>query len=228
MRTLLVLTLTAPLVAVAADGLFETRFAKSAPPMVADPGQGTWRKAPFVVAAQDRFGKALPEARTEIRSLWTATDLYFLFSSQYETMYLRPTPQTDRETHGLWDFDVVEVFIGHDLERTHLYKEFEVSPRGEWVDLDIDKTKASIAAWEWNSNFTFKARVDESKKMWHCVMKIPWASIAPAAPQPGQEFRLNLYRIEGGPEPRKYITWQAVQSPSFHTPSAFGRLRLKK
>ena len=59
-------------------------------------------------------------------------------------------------------------------------------------------------------------------------MKIPWASIAPAKPVDGQEFRLNLYRIEGGPEPRKYITWQAVQSPSFHTPAAFGRLRLKK
>ncbi|MBY0502262.1 MAG: carbohydrate-binding family 9-like protein [Bryobacteraceae bacterium] len=226
MRTLLSLLLALPLFA--ADGLLESRFTKSAPSLDPNPALSAWRKAPLVVAAQDRFGKPLPEARTEIRSLWTSTDLYFLFTAKYESMYLRPTPQLDRETVGLWDFDVVEVFIGHELERTNLYKEFEVSPRGEWVDLDIDKSKPNIASWEWNSNFTFKTQIDEKNKTWHCLMKIPWASIAPQPPVASQEFRLNLYRIEGGPDPRKYITWQAVQSPSFHTPAAFGRLRLKK
>ena len=181
-----------------------------------------------MIAAQDRFGKPLTEARTEIRSLWTSTHLYFLFTAKYESMYLSPVPQLDKETHGLWDFDVVEVFIGHNLEQQNLYKEFEVSPRGEWVDLDIDKSKENIAAWSWNSGFEFKTRIDEASKTWHCLMKIPWTSIARAAPVAGQEFRLNLYRIEGGPEPRKYITWQAVNSPSFHTPAAFGRLQLKK
>lgn len=224
----IILTLGFSLSLMAADGVFSSRFSKTAPKLEPDVTSPLWRDAPLVVAAQDRFGKALPEARTEVRSLWTGTDLYFLFSAKYEQMYLRPTPQLDRETHGLWDFDVVEVFIGHDLERPHLYKEFEVSPRGEWVDLDVDKTKKEIADWTWNSGFEFKTKVDEGRKMWHCLMKIPWSSIAPAAPAAGHEFRLNLYRIEGGPESRQYITWQAVQSPSFHTPAAFGRLRLEK
>jgi hypothetical protein len=210
------------------EGVLSSRYAKTAPPLTADPSAAVWKKAPMVVAAQDRFGTALPEARTEIRSLWTATDLYFLFTSQYESLYLRPTAQLDKETYGLWDFDVVEVFIGHDLERINLYKEFEVSPRGEWVDLDIDHGGNNQDAWRWNSGFEFKTKIDESAKVWHCLMKIPFKSIAPAAPRAGAEFRLNLYRIEGGPEPRKYITWQAVQSPSFHTPEKFGRLRLVK
>lgn len=209
------------------EAVLSSGFVKSVP-MEANPTTEQWRQAPMVLAAQDRFGQPLPEARTEIRSLWTATDLYFLFSAKYESMYLRPVAQLDRETHGLWDFDVVEVFIGHDLNRPHLYKEFEVSPRGEWVDLDVDKSKPDIADWKWNSGFTFHTKVDEANKTWHCLMKIPFTSIAPAAPRAGQEFRLNLYRIEGGPDPRKYITWQAVHSPSFHTPAAFGRLRLKK
>lgn len=228
MRMFLTSCLTLSLMAATPDAVLSSGFSQSALPLEADPTSAAWRKAPLVVAAQDRFGQPLPEARTEIRSLWTATDLYFLFSAKYESMYLRPVPQLDRETHGLWDFDVVEVFIGHDLARPHLYKEFEVSPRGEWVDLDVDKTKPDIADWKWNSNFTFKTKIDQANKTWHCLMKIPFASIAPAAPRPNQEFRLNLYRIEGGPDPRKYITWQAVQSPSFHTPAAFGRLRLKK
>lgn len=181
----------------------------------------------MVVAAQDRFGKPLPEARTEIRSLWTRENLYFLFTAKYESLYLRPEPQLDKETFGLWDYDVVEVFIGHDLERPHLYKEFEVSPRGEWVDLDIDKSKkGDITAWKWDSHFRFRAKIDEARKIWHCLMEIPWTAIAAGPVSPGQEFRLNLYRIEGGPKNRKYITWRAVHNPSFHTPEAFGRLRL--
>ena len=212
----------------AGEGVLQSRFVAKAPPLVADPASAVWRKAPLVTAAQDRFGKPLPEARTEIRSLWTKDNLYFLFTARYESMYLRPEPQLDKETHGLWDFDVVEVFIGHDLERPHLYREFEVSPRGEWVDLDVDKTKKDIADWKWDSHFRFHTKIDEASKTWHCLMEIPWKSIAPATPAPKQEFRLNLYRIEGGPQDRKYITWRAVDSPSFHTPAKFGRLRLVK
>lgn len=223
MLTLLVFTLMA-----ADEGLFESRFTTKAPPLLADPTSAPWKNAPLVTAAQDRFGKPLPEARTEIRSLWTKDNLYFLFTAPYETMYLRPEPQLDKETHGLWDFDVVEVFIGHDLARPHLYKEFEVSPRGEWVDLDVDKTKKDIADWKWDSHFRFHTKIDAGKKIWYCLMEIPWKSIAPGEPQVNQEFRLNLYRIEGGPKDRKYITWRAVDSPSFHTPGKFGRLRLQK
>ncbi len=209
----------------AADpAVFDSRFTKAEPTLEAK----AWKKAPLVVAAQDRFGKPLPEHRTEIRSLWTPTHLYFLFTSNYKSMYLRPTPQLDKETHGLWDYDVVEVFIGHDLEKINLYKEFEVSPRGEWVDLDIDHGAPNRDAWLWNSNFEFKTKIDEPAKVWRCLMKIPWKSIAPATPQAGQQFRLNLYRIEGGPDPRTYITWQDIQSPSFHTPEKFGRLRLTR
>ena len=111
------------------DRVLRSRHVKTAPPLEADPGGAAWRKAPLVVAERDRFGQPLPEAKTEIRSLWTEQNLYLLFSAHYQTMYLRPEPQLDQETFGLWDYDVCEVFIGEDLERIHLYKEFEVSPR---------------------------------------------------------------------------------------------------
>ena len=44
----------------------------------------------------------------------------------------------DIETNELWNWDVAEVFIGSDFKNIRRYKEFEVSPQAEWVDLDIN------------------------------------------------------------------------------------------
>jgi hypothetical protein len=57
-------------------------------------------------------------------------------------------------------------------------------------------------------------------------MRIPWTAIDPRPPAAGNELRLNLYRVEGAPPARKFIAWRPVNSDSFHTPEAFGTLRL--
>ena len=44
----------------------------------------------------------------------------------------------DIETNELWNWDVAEVFIGSDFKNIRRYKEFEVSPQAEWVDLDVN------------------------------------------------------------------------------------------
>ena len=197
--------------------------------LTADPNQPAWKTVQGVVTSHDPYGKPVPNARTEIRSLWTDRYLYFFFISQYERMYLKTPPTPEKETWGIWDYDVVEVFIGHDAKRIHLYKEFEVSPQGEWVDLDVDKTrKPNMVDWTWNSGFEFKTRVDEKNKVWFCEMRIPWKSIDPRTPAAGNELRLNLYRIEGGPSNRRFIVWSPIHNASYHTPEGFGTLRLTK
>src|SRR3989454_3333934 len=75
-------------------------------------------------------------ARTEVRTGWTAQNLYFLFVCPYEQLNLRPNPKTSTETYGLWNWDVAEVFIGADFKDVKRYEEFEISPQGEWTDLD--------------------------------------------------------------------------------------------
>src|SRR5205823_10532731 len=77
-------------------------------------------------------------ARTEVRTRWTAQNLYFLFVCPYAQLNPRPNPKTSTETYGLWNWDVAEVFIGADFKDVKRYKEFEISPQGEWTDLDID------------------------------------------------------------------------------------------
>lgn len=66
---------------------------------------------------------------------------------------LKPNPDTKNETYALWDWDVTEVFIGAvDFNAHHRYREYQVSPQGEWVDLDIDrKAMNGPSAVKWNS-----------------------------------------------------------------------------
>ncbi len=226
MRSVVCLLMLAGMLAAQSPGVMksyriETDFAPSA-----DPEASQW-KVQGVVASNDPWGKPQPEARTEIRSRWTRENLYFLFTSRYETLHLTPRPTPEKETWGIWEFDVVEVFIGHDLKNINLYKEFEVTPQGEFVDLDVDKNKPGLTIdWLWDSRMKYKTRIDRERRIWYCEMQIPWKGIDPRTAEAGNELRMNLYRIEGAPPSRKYITWQKIDVPSYHTPEKFGRLRL--
>ena len=61
----MLLLLGLSMVMAADEGVFLSRHVAKAPPLVAGPANAAWRKAPLVIAAQDRFGRPLPEARTE-------------------------------------------------------------------------------------------------------------------------------------------------------------------
>jgi hypothetical protein len=91
--------------------------------------------------------------------------------SPYETLNLKPQPSTSTETFRLGDWDVAEVFIGSDFPNIRRYKEFEISPQGEWVDLDIDLAKPHHKdGWTWNSGFAVTARTDPAAKTWYGAM----------------------------------------------------------
>ncbi|HYU42610.1 MAG TPA: carbohydrate-binding family 9-like protein [Vicinamibacteria bacterium] len=195
--------------------------------LTADPGAAAWKSVEGVVAEKDRFGKVVPHHRTEVRSRWTDKNLYFLFIAPYDELYVKPNPTTAAETDKLWDWDVAEAFIGTDFKDIKKYKEFQVSPQAEWVDLAIDRGKDPPSHdVSWNSGYEVKARVDRDKHVWYGEMRIPLESIDVKAPKNGVETRINLYRCQGAPADRKYINWQTVNNETFHTPEAFGRLRL--
>jgi hypothetical protein len=195
--------------------------------LTADPQAPHWKTAKAVIADRDRYGKPVAGHRTEIRSLWSGQHLYLLFVCPYDELYLKPQPSTTTETNKLWDWDVAEAFIGADFEKIHRYREFQVSPQGEWVDLDIDRmAKQPANGWKWNSGYTVKARIDKDKKIWYGEMKIPIGSIDTRPPKVGNEMRINLYRIQGPMPDRTHIAWQPVNAESYHTPEAFGRLVL--
>jgi hypothetical protein len=209
------------------DRVFVSRRAPADFALTADPGAAAWKDAKPVVADRDRQGQPVPGHRTEIRSRWTDGNLYFLFTCPYEQLNLRPNPSTTTETNKLWEWDVAEVFIGTDFENIKRYTEYQVSPQGEWVDLFIDRgAQPPRHDVSWDSGFEVKARVDAEGKTWYGEMRIPMKAVDKRAPKAGLEMRVNLYRIQG-PAPRKHVNWQPVKNESFHTPEAFGTLRLE-
>lgn len=197
--------------------------------LAADPGGAAWKGVRGVIADHDRRGATVPGHRTEIRSRWTDKFLYLLFICPYEELYLKPDPATGADTNKLWDWDVAEAFIGTDFQDITKYKEFQVSPQGEWVDLAIDRgAHPPQHDTAWNSGYEVKARLDRDRHVWYGEMRIPLTAIGLATPRPGVAARINLFRCQGPPASRKYINWQVVNSETFHTPEAFGRLRLER
>ena len=74
----------------------------------------------------------------EIRAFWTDSDLYFLFRCPYNVLNLFFPANNSTPRVGLWDRDVVEMFLGDDWTNIRHYREFEISPTGDWIDLAID------------------------------------------------------------------------------------------
>jgi len=192
-----------------------------------NPNSAFWRDAPHIIFDGDPFGNGVAGHRTEIRSRWTQNNLYFLFICPYEKLYLKPQPRTDNETNQLWDWDVAEAFIGSDFANIRRYKEFEVSPQGEWVDLDIDLAKPHHEdGWLWNSGFEVAARIDEAQKIWYACMRIPYASLDAKPAAVGNVLRANFFRAQGPPPNRIEICWRPTHQRTFHVPEAFGTLKL--
>ncbi len=200
--------------------------AEHPPATLLDPSDAFWASAPVLSFNHDQYGKPLDGNDTEVRSRWTSKDLYILFICHYESLYLKPNPVAEKETFALWNWDVAEAFIGDDFEHIDHYKEFELSPQAEWVDLDIVAPPNKPDSWLWNSGFKVEARTDTSRHVWYGVMSIPFDSISKKAPVDSLRLRINLFRAQGAPPNRKLLAWRPTNSKTFHVPEAFGTLRL--
>ncbi len=195
----------------------------------ADPAAAHWKEVMPVVFDRGPLGEPQAGHRTAIRSRWTDRYLYVLFVCDYDKLFLKPDPVTTRDTWELWNWDVAELFIGGEMERPGHYREFQVSPQGEWIDLDIERGDVPKTDKDWNSGFSVKASIDSVGKVWYGEMRIPLASINGfVAAEPGREFRANFYRLQGPPPDRVYLAWQPTGAKNYHVPSAFGRLVLTK
>lgn len=192
-----------------------------------DPGSGFWRGVPGIFVENDGRGNPVPGYKSEIRSRWTDRNLYFLFVCPYEQLNLKPNPTTSAETNELWNWDVAEVFIGSDFQNIRRYREFEISPQGEWIDLDINlDAPRHEDGWVWNSGFQVAARIDAATKTWYGFMQIPYASVDSRSPAEGNVLRVNFFRSQGARPNRKALAWRPTGQNTFHVPEAFGTLKL--
>lgn len=198
-------------------------------PLTLDPRSAFWRSAAPITISSDNYGQPSGQAMTVVRSRWTKDNLYLLFVCPYQQLNLKPAPETKTETNELWNWDVAEVFIGYDFDHIRSYKEFEVSPQGEWIDLAIDLDKRQHGEGRhWDSGFETAAHIERDRKVWFGAMRIPIAAIDPTPASVGSKLRVNFFRCEGVEPDRRLLAWQAPMGPSFHVPERFGLMELVK
>ena len=204
-----------------------SKFAKHDSAPDTDPLSTFWMDTQIVTMENDAYGHKVAVHVTEIRSRWTSSNLYFLFVCPYQALHLKPNPVLDKATGELWNWDVAEAFIGSQRDPIHRYREFELSPQGEWLDLDIDlKQPDKVALTGWTSGFQVAARIQHDQKIWYGSMRIPYASIESDEAKAGNLLRINFFRSQGT-KPVE-IAWQPPRQASFHAPEQFGTLRLVK
>ncbi|MGB6667368.1 MAG: carbohydrate-binding family 9-like protein [Candidatus Acidiferrum sp.] len=190
------------------------------------PADAAWENAPPIQFDRDWQGNnADPLLATEVRLLWTKDALYLRFLAHYRGITVFSDAEPSGRRDHLWDRDVAEVFLqpaGSDARR---YKEFEVSPNGFWIDLDI----APGEKHDLQSGLKRRVRADEKNKTWSAELALPMKSLT-ANFDPAVDWRVNFFRVEGASELRFYSAWRptGTPAPNFHVPECFGKLQFGK
>jgi len=198
-----------------------------------DPRSPFWSKAASAWISKDCTHRIdYPRSKTEVLSFWTDSDLYFLFVCPYQKLNVFLPAKNGKPRDKLWDRDVVEMFLGNDWKRIRHYREFEMAPTGDWIDLAIDLDRENYDH-NWRSGWQVMARIDEKARCWYAAARIPLVSVSTSKVRAGTRWRMNLYRIDGDPPDsnRHFLCWQPTcvlnRDPN-HVPEAFGTLVFKK
>jgi alpha-galactosidase len=190
------------------------------------PTADAWNSAKPVRFAADWRGTNEDQLReTEVRILWTNQIFHLRFRCRYRTLTVFADGDSDGRRDQLWDRDVAEVFIQTEPSQPQHYLEFEISPNGMWIDLDISPGEKR------DSRSGMKSRVNlhEAGKVWTGEIAIPMRSLTRQFDQ-AAKWRINFFRVEGATEPRFYSAWHPTftPAPNFHVPKAFGTLYFHK
>jgi len=203
------------------------------PDLNTDPASRVWASAAQTEIVKDCTHVIdYPGLKTTVRGFWTGKDLFLLFECPYDKLNLWLPAMGGGPRNKLWDRDVVEMFLGDDWKNIRHYREFEIAPTGDWIDLAIDLEHESYDQ-KWRSGWKTAARIDEKAKIWYAAAQIPLAAVSEHAVGPGTKWRANLYRISGlgDDTKRHFLCWQptcVVNRDPNHVPENFGTVIFEK
>lgn len=187
------------------------------------PLEASWNLAEPVRFAsnwQDKNEDA--ERETEARALYSEKVLYLKFRCRYRTLTVFEDCEPSGRRDQLWDRDVAEVFIQPDPSQARCYWEFEVSPNGMWIDLEISPNGKRDPL----SGMKSRVVLDQFEKVWTAELALPMCLLTKVF-DASKNWRVNFFRVEGATEPRFYSSWRPTYTPqpNFHVPQAFGSLQ---
>jgi hypothetical protein len=207
---------------------FQIAYVSGHPKLTLDESSPQWAHGLGESLSKDCYRQIeYPAAKTTIEAFWTDTDLYVLFRCPYAELNLFLPANHAEARMSLWDRDVVEMFLGDDWQNIGHYREFEIAPTGDWIDLAIDLDRKSFDH-TWRSGWETLARVDETHKVWYAAARIPLKAVSDKPVIAGTKWRVNFYRIDGvgGNDMRHFMCWQPTCNHQHgnHTPESFGTL----
>ena len=175
-----------------------------------------WSGAPDPLAAT--------HGPTTFRVLWDPTALHLRVDVAFATLHVDPTRPTSEKSHGLWDFDVAELFLSRGPEPLP-YGEVEGSPLGQYLDYlilaprtDLDRT--------WRSGASVRGARGEGR--FTVEIDLPWGGLGPAAAA-GTTRRFNVLVAQGRGAQRRHLCFSptGTPQPDFHVPARFAHLVLR-
>jgi hypothetical protein len=186
-----------------------------------------WAAAPAIGPfVNNEDGSASP-IRTECKILYDDNFIYFAFRNKDDNIW---ATMTRRDAH-LWEEEVDEVFVQADPRQTS-YIELEINPLGAIFDAFLLDIRKPLHYESWNSEklkwaVYVEGTVDgkPGDTEWTSEIALPLEDVVPAPhtpPQPGDRWRVNLYRIEKLPVPAK-LAWSPTMK-DFHVPAMFGEI----
>jgi hypothetical protein len=214
-----------------APAVVKAAAAKGLPVLDGDAGDEAWKRASELVLGDASGKPADPKAATKVRALWDASALYLSFVVADDAVW---SPYKDRDEE-LWNGDVVEVYLDPNADGKD-YVELQISPNNVVFDAKFDTRRQP--AWQTAKSFTLEglksatgsqAATDDAPATWTVELSIPWASIpgwTKIPPSPGDEMRVNLFRIDAADEKVKGAQALSPAGGDFHDLEKAGTLKL--
>lgn len=180
---------------------------------------------PFILA--DGSGPARDQ--TSVRLAYDDEALYVRFDCDDRDIWGEATARDSK----IFDEEVVELFIAPGVDTPVDYYEFEVSPLGTLLDLNLHSPDGDRRTMQGNFGWDcpglrWRAERYDADNHWRAYLVVPWRSIG-APTQLPTTWRANFYRIERprGAAP-EFSAWSPTMSdpPDYHRPAYFGTLLL--
>jgi hypothetical protein len=186
---------------------------------------------PVVMSLAD--GAPAPDTiATEARVDFTERAVIAMFRGRFQTLRIAkdlPVELDTGKSPQLWvHSDVYEFFIGPNSCANGRYKEFQVAPDGRFLDIHINQPDGM---WDpqWCSGMQCRSFVDDVKKLWMAVIRIPWNSFG-VNHRFDNEWNANLYRASGAYHGDELLAWSPTGygEHAFHRFEHFGRILFEK
>ncbi len=219
-----------------ADDLPETTVKRTAEKIVADGklDEPAWQTAEVLTFA-DSMGRDVAVAfPTKLRLLYDDQNLYVAFESEDADV----TERYQKRDDPIYEHESVEVFLMPNVRAPELgpYLELQASPGGVIFDASFTGRRQGMDT-SFDAGQTVGTVIDgtlnvpDRDRGWVSEWSVPFQKLRwlSAPPKPGDEWRMNAFRIEkhrvDGRTEGEFTAWSPPRVGDFHNVVRFGRMK---